>query len=204
MERVRVAVLISGRGSNLQALIDAARQPSYPVEIALVLSNKPDVQGLVRARSASLATSVVSHREFADKAAFEKAMQEKLEAAKIQLIALAGFMRVLSADFVQRWQGRLINIHPSLLPAFPGLDTHRRALEAGVKIAGCTVHHVTAELDAGPIVGQAAVPVLPEDTEASLASRVLAAEHLLYPKCLALVAQGKSGAATEGLLINPK
>lgn len=203
MERVRAAVLISGRGSNLQALIDAARQPAYPVDIALVLSNKPDAQGLVRARSAGLATSVVSHRDFADKAAFEKALQEKLEAAKIQLIALAGFMRVLSADFVQRWQGRLINIHPSLLPAFPGLDTHRRALEAGVKIAGCTVHHVTAELDAGPIVGQAAVPVLPDDSEASLASRVLAAEHLLYPKCLALVAEGQKGQSADGLLINP-
>ena len=187
---MKVAVLISGRGSNLAALIEAARAQGYPAEIALVLSNEPAAGGLARATEAGIATAVVGHRDHAGKAAFEAALEQRLRAAGIELVALAGFMRVLSPDFVARWQGRLVNIHPSLLPAFPGLDTHARALAAGVRLAGCTVHFVSAEVDGGPIIGQAAVPVLADDVEATLAARVLAAEHRLYPACLALVATG--------------
>jgi len=211
--RLKVAVLISGRGSNLAALIAAARAPGYPAEIALVLSNEPTAGGLARAAEAGIATAVVGHRDHAGKTAFEAALEARLRAAGVELVALAGFMRVLSADFVQRWQGRLINIHPSLLPAFPGLDTHARALAAGVRLAGCTVHFVSAEVDGGPIIGQAAVPVLADDTEAALAARVLAAEHRLYPACLALVAAGRialeagqirwQADAAGGLLLNP-
>jgi len=213
MGRLKVAVLISGRGSNLAALIQATRAPDHPAELALVLSNEPAAAGLARAAEAGIATAVVSHRGHAGKAAFEAALERRLEAAGIGLVALAGFMRVLSADFAARWQGRLINIHPSLLPAFPGLDTHARALAAGVRLAGCTVHFVTAEVDGGPIIGQAAVPVRPDDTAESLAARVLGAEHRLYPACLAAVAAGRialeggrirwQAGAAEGLLLNP-
>jgi phosphoribosylglycinamide formyltransferase-1 len=213
--RLKAGVLISGRGSNLAALIEAARAPGYPAEIALVLSNEPAAGGLARAAAAGIATAVVSHREHAGKAAFEAALEQRLRAAGVELVALAGFMRVLSPGFVLRWQGRLINIHPSLLPAFPGLDTHARALEAGVRLAGCTVHFVSAEVDGGPIIGQAAVPVRPDDTAETLAARVLVAEHRLYPACLAAVAAGHivlaagrsrwqaAARAAEGLLLNP-
>lgn len=187
---MRTAVLVSGRGSNLAALVEAARQPDYPAEIALVLSNEPAAGALVRAAEAGIATAVVPHRG-RDKPAFEAALQAALEAHGIGLIALAGFMRVLSPAFVARWQGRLINIHPSLLPSFPGLDTHARALAAGVRLAGCTVHFVSAEVDGGAIIGQAAVPVHPGDSAETLAARVLAAEHRLYPACLAAVASGR-------------
>jgi formyltetrahydrofolate-dependent phosphoribosylglycinamide formyltransferase len=209
---MRTAVLISGRGSNLAALIEAARAPGFPARLALVLSNEPEAGGLDHAAAAGIATAVVPHRG-RSKAQFEAALQAALDAAGIELIALAGFMRVLSPGFVERWAGRMINIHPSLLPAFPGLDTHARALAAGVRLAGCTVHFVSAAVDGGAIIGQAAVPVRPDDTAASLAARVLAAEHRLYPACLALVAGGQvrldggrldwTAAPAEGLLANP-
>ena len=185
------AVLISGRGSNLQALIDAADAPDYPAEIVLVLSNRPEAKGLERAAAAGLPTRVVPHGDYPTRAAFEAALSETLSEAGAELVCLAGFMRVLTEAFVGRWQGRLVNIHPSLLPAFPGLDTHARALAAGVKLHGCSVHLVSAEVDQGPIIGQAAVPVLPEDDEATLAARVLKAEHRLFPLCLGLLAEGR-------------
>ncbi len=187
----RVAVLISGRGSNLQALIEATRDPAHAAELVLVISNEPEAAGLSRAAASGIATDVVSHRDFAGRPDFEAALTARLESAGAEFVCLAGFMRVLTDGFVERWRDRLVNIHPSLLPAFPGLDTHARALEAGVKVHGCTVHFVRSEVDAGPIIGQAAVPVLPDDTPASLAERVLAAEHRLYPRCLDLVADGR-------------
>ena len=193
----RVAVLISGRGSNLGALLEA-EQGGAPYEIACVLSNRPEAAGLARAREAGKEALSLDHRVFGqDRQAFEEALDGLLRQREIELIALAGFMRVLTPWFVARWAGRLINIHPSLLPLFPGLDTHARALAAGVKLHGCSVHYVTPEVDAGPIIAQAAVPVLPEDTPESLAARVLRAEHVLYPNALALVAQG-TGAEVRG------
>lgn len=213
--RKRVAVLISGRGSNMAALIEAARDPGYPAEIQLVVSNRPDAEGLVRARSAGIATTVVDHRSYgADRQAFERALQSVLEKARIELVCLAGFMRLLTPWFVELWKGRMLNIHPSLLPAFRGLDTHARALEAGVRIHGATVHFVAAEMDAGPIVAQAAVPVVDGDGPQSLAARVLAVEHRIYPLALKLVAEGRvrivgqrcliEGAATEhSVLVAP-
>ncbi|MGB8365997.1 MAG: phosphoribosylglycinamide formyltransferase [Rhizomicrobium sp.] len=212
--RQRTAVLISGRGSNLQALIDAAADPTYPADIALVLSNIADAQGLERARHAGIATATVSHRGFKAREAFDAAMDEKLRDAEIEIVCLAGFMRVLSASFVRRWQGRLLNIHPSLLPAFKGLDVHRQVLDAGVRISGCTVHFVVPELDSGPIIAQAAVPVLASDDEETLAARTLEAEHKLYPMALGLLAHGLvklEGAsavfaampANTGVLFNP-
>jgi phosphoribosylglycinamide formyltransferase-1 len=188
--RPRVAVLISGRGSNMAALLAAAAAPNYPAEIALVLANRPDAAGLATAAAAGVATAVVDHKRFAGKPAFEDALHAAIAGAGADLVCLAGFMRILSAGFVARWQGRLLNIHPSLLPSFPGLDTHARALAAGVRIHGCTVHFVDAEVDAGPIIAQAAGPVLGTDTAETLAARVLAAEHRLYPHALALVAAG--------------
>ena len=190
--RVRTAVLISGRGSNLAALLAAAADPTYPAEIALVLSNRADAAGLDRARAAGVATAVVESRGFkGDRAGFEAAMEAELARHGITLVALAGFMRVLTEGFVSRWQGRLINIHPSLLPSFRGLDTHARALAAGVRLHGCTVHLVSPGVDEGPILAQAAVPVLADDTEAALAARVLAEEHRLYPAALAWLAAGR-------------
>ncbi len=191
MARVKVGVLISGRGSNLGALIDAAKAPDYPAEIALVISNNPDAAGLARAAGAGIPTKIIDPQEFDDKARFDAALTQALEAAGVALVCLAGFMRVLSADFVRHWQDRAINIHPSLLPALPGLDTHARALSAGVKLHGCSVHVVREGVDEGPIIGQAAVPVLPGDTPEALAARVLAAEHRLYPACLRLLAEGR-------------
>jgi phosphoribosylglycinamide formyltransferase-1 len=189
--RKRVGVLVSGRGSNLQALLDAAADPAYPAEVALVVSNKPEAQGLARAERAGVATRVLQRRDFESREACDAAMTAALEAAGVGLVCLAGFMRLLSAGFVEHWRDRLINIHPSLLPLFPGLDTHARALAAGVKLHGCTVHFVRLEMDAGPIIGQAAVPVLPGDGEDTLAARVLEAEHRLYPHCLRLLASGR-------------
>jgi phosphoribosylglycinamide formyltransferase-1 len=212
MAKTKLAILISGRGSNMQALIDACAQPDFPAEIALVLSNRPDAGGLDRAKEAGLPTAVVDHAGYETREAFEAVMSDLIEAAGAQLVCLAGFMRLLTADFVNHWRDRLINIHPSLLPAFPGLHTHERAIEAGVKLHGCTVHFVRAEMDNGPIIGQAAVPVLSGDTPDALAARVLAAEHKLYPACVKLVASGKArvrgdivktDAKVDGLLINP-
>ncbi|ALK08863.1 phosphoribosylglycinamide formyltransferase [Blastochloris viridis] len=191
MARVRTAVLISGRGSNMAALIAAAKAPDFPAEIALVVSNKADAGGLALAAAAGVATKVVESRPFGkDRAAFEAALHAELEAAGVELVCLAGFMRVLTPWLVARWSGRMLNIHPALLPAFPGLDTHERALDAGVKIHGCTVHLVVPEVDAGPILAQAAVPVLPDDTSDTLSARVLAQEHVIYPAALARLARG--------------
>jgi phosphoribosylglycinamide formyltransferase-1 len=187
--RLRVAVLISGRGSNLQALIDACAARDFPAEIRLVLSNRADAAGLARANAACIATKVIPHREFATRSEFDAALDGALQAADIELVCLAGFMRLLGEDFVARWHDRLINIHPSLLPEFRGLDTHKRALAAGVPFAGCTVHYVRAAVDDGPIIVQRKVPVLPGDGEAALAARVLEAEHQAYPLALRLIAE---------------
>jgi phosphoribosylglycinamide formyltransferase 1 len=214
MRRRRVAVLISGRGSNMAALVEAAQAPDYPAEIALVISNRADAAGLEIAQAAGIVTSVVEHsRHGNDREAFERDVQDVLDAHDVELVCLAGFMRLLTPWFVRRWKGRLINIHPSLLPAFTGLDTHARALEAGVKVHGASVHFVTAELDGGPIIVQAAVPVLDTDTPDTLAARVLAAEHRIYPLALKLVAEERvrivagrcfiDGATAEGVLTVP-
>jgi phosphoribosylglycinamide formyltransferase-1 len=189
-ERARVAILISGRGSNMAALIEAARAPDFPAQIALVLANKRDAGGLELARQAGVATEVVESRDYAGREAFEAAMQQRLSAHRIELVCLAGFMRILSPPFVESWRGRMINIHPSLLPALRGLHTHERALAEGLSEHGCTVHFVESELDAGPIVAQARVAVLPGDDADALAARVLVEEHKLYPAALARVAAG--------------
>jgi phosphoribosylglycinamide formyltransferase 1 len=192
MIRKRVAVLISGRGSNMGALIGAANAAGYPAEIALVLSNRPDAAGLVTAKADGIETAVVDHTMFGkDRAAFEHAMQDVLERHKIELVCLAGFMRLLTPWLVDRWRGRMLNIHPALLPAFKGLDTHKRALEAGVKLHGATVHFVVSEMDSGPIVAQGALAVLDDDNEESLAARVIRIEHKLYVLALRLVAEGR-------------
>jgi phosphoribosylglycinamide formyltransferase 1 len=190
--RKRAAVLVSGRGANMTALIAAAKRADYPAEIALVLSNRPDAAALGRARDSGIPTAVVDHTLYGkDREAFERAVEAVLENHRIELVCLAGFMRLFTPWLVTRWTGRMLNIHPALLPAFRGLDTHERALEAGVKIHGATVHFVVPEVDCGPIVAQAAVPVLDSDTPETLADRVLAAELRLYPLALALVAAGK-------------
>ncbi len=191
MKRRRVAVLISGRGSNLQALLVATRDPDFPAGIELVISNRPEAVGLAFAAAAGVGVAVIAHRRFGgDRAAHEMAIDNALRAAGIEIVCLAGYMRLLTPFLVEAWAGRMLNIHPSLLPAFPGLDTHARALAAGVKLHGCTVHLVTHATDAGPILAQAAVPVLPDDTEPALAARVLAQEHLIYPLALRLLAGG--------------
>ncbi|MFC4171665.1 phosphoribosylglycinamide formyltransferase [Microvirga sp. GCM10011540] len=192
MSRRRVAILISGRGSNMASLMEAARAPDYPAEIALVLSNRPDAEGLERARAAGIETLAIDHKAHASRESFEQALDSALRERGIEFICLAGFMRVLTDWFVESWAGRMINIHPSLLPLFRGIHTHRRALEEGVLVHGCTVHFVVPELDAGPIVAQAAVPVVPGDTEESLAKRILVQEHLLYPKALDLICSGRA------------
>lgn len=190
MTRRRTAVLISGRGSNMVALLKAAATRDYPAEIVLVLSDKPDAAGLEKARTAGVTAEAVDRKQYASKPDFEAALQERLEAAGIELVCLAGFMRVLSADFVERWRDRLLNIHPSLLPSFRGIDTHQRALDAGVKLHGCTVHFVRPDVDAGPIIAQGAIPVLADDTAEKLAERLLPIEHQIYPMALRLVASG--------------
>jgi phosphoribosylglycinamide formyltransferase-1 len=190
MTRKRVAVLISGRGSNMASLIDAARDPAYPAEIALVLSNRPDAAGLARARAENIATAIVDHTLFGkDRGGFERAVQAALEQHRIDIVCLAGFMRLLTPWFVRQWEGRMINIHPALLPDFKGLNTHERALAAGVKEHGATVHFVVPEMDAGPIILQGKVDVRDSDTAETLAARVLAAEHRIYPQALRLVAE---------------
>jgi phosphoribosylglycinamide formyltransferase-1 len=192
MSRKRAAILISGRGSNMTALIEAAKADEYPAEIALVVSNRADAPGLERAREAGVATAVVDHAPFGDdRAAFERALDAKLREYRIELVCLAGFMRLLSPWFVVRWTGRILNIHPALLPQFKGLHTHRRALEAGVKRHGATVHFVMPEMDAGPIVAQESLAVHENDTEATLAARVLEIEHRIYPGALRALADGK-------------
>ncbi len=184
MRKYKTAVLISGNGSNLQALIDAAQAEDYPAHIALVISNRPDAYGLKRADAAGIAAKVITHGEFAMREAFDQAVHTALIENGIEFVCLAGFMRLLSPWFVWQWRNRLVNIHPSLLPAFKGQRALRDALHYGVKITGCTVHYVTAEMDSGPIIMQSAIPVFPKDTEESLGERMHAAEHLLYPQAL--------------------
>lgn len=191
MARKRVGVLISGGGSNLQALLDAAADPAYPAEIVLVISNRADAYGLERAARAGVTTDVIDHRGFPDRARFDAAIDAALRAAGCEIVCLAGFMRVFTPEFVEGWSGRMLNIHPSLLPSFKGLHVQRQALEAGVKIAGCTVHLVTPDLDDGPIIEQAAVPVLDSDDEASLSARILEQEHRIYPRALGALAGGR-------------
>jgi phosphoribosylglycinamide formyltransferase-1 len=193
MSKKRVAVLISGRGSNMMALIEAAKQQDYPAEIALVVSNRPDALGLPRAREAGIPTAVVDHRQYGeDREAFERALDAKLQAQRIDFVCLAGFMRLLTPWLVTRWSGRMLNIHPALLPQFKGLHTHRRAIEAGVKRHGATVHFVSLEMDCGPIILQDSTPVVAGETEDMLAKRVLEIEHRIYPQALRLVAEGRA------------
>ena len=207
MIRTRVGVLISGRGSNMAALIAAAKDPAYPAEIALVLSDNPDAVGLQLAREAGVEARAIDRRPFGkDREAHERELDRALHDAGVEYVALAGYMRLLTPWFIEAWPGRILNIHPSLLPLFPGVDTHRRALEAGVKLHGCTVHVVTEEVDAGPILGQAAVPVLPGDDEAALAARLLPVEHRLYPATLAAFVGHENGRAlpdAAAVLFNP-
>lgn len=214
MARLKLGVLISGRGSNLQALIEACKSPDYPAEIVLVVSNKPDAKGLEHAAAAGIATDVVEHGGYPDRETFDKAIHEKLAGAGVELVCLAGFMRLLSGWFVETWRDRVVNIHPSLLPAFKGIDAHAQAIASGVKLSGCTVHIVRPEMDAGPILVQAAVPVLPDDDEDSLAARILAMEHRCYPLAVRLLAEGRvridgdrtlidTGGTGDGALIFP-
>ena len=189
---MKIGVLISGRGSNLQSLIDAAALPGYPAEIALVISNIPGVYGLERAKAAGIPTRVVDHKAFDGKAPFEDALHAELSAAGVELVCLAGFMRLLTEGFVNRWHDKLINIHPSLLPSFKGLHTHERAIEAGARFGGCTVHFVRPAMDDGPIIVQAAVPIHAGDDADALAQRVLAEEHRIYPLAVKLIAEGRA------------
>ena len=192
MGAMKTAVLISGRGSNMVALVEAAAKPDYPAEIVLVLSDNPKAAGLAKARQAGIPAHAIDRSQYDSKAEFESAMQKRLDAADVELVCLAGFMRVLSADFVRRWHDRMLNIHPSILPAFRGIDTHQHVLDAGVRLHGCTVHFVSADVDSGPIVAQAAVPVLSGDSADTLSARLLPAEHHIYPMALRVVASGRA------------
>jgi len=191
MAKLKVGILISGRGSNMAALIGAAEASDYPAEIACVVSNRQDAGGLEIARRAGIPTTVISHRGYPDRESFDRDVSAALEKHGVELVALAGFMRIQSPWFPRHWAGRQINIHPSLLPAFPGLHVQQQALDAGVRVSGCTVHFVTAELDAGPIIAQAAVPILAGDTEATLSARILRQEHRLYPLVVRWLAEGR-------------
>lgn len=191
MEKKRVAILISGRGSNMRALIEAARNPDYPAEIACVLSNRPDAAGLDFAKAANITTEVVDHRQYSSRETFDDALHRELVRHNVDIICCAGFMRVMTPAILDHWRGRMLNIHPSLLPAYKGTHTHERAIADGAQVHGATVHFVTPELDSGPVIAQSAVPVLPNDTPRTLAARVLEVEHPLYVKALALVASGK-------------
>lgn len=201
MTKKRVAVLISGRGSNMAALVKAAERADFPAQIALVLSNRADAAGLAFAAERGIETVVLSHRDYADRLAFDAALDAQLRVTGIDIICLAGFMRLLTPWLVERWRDRMINVHPSLLPAFKGLDTHARALALGVRFHGCTVHFVRAEMDEGPIILQAAVPVEADDTPDTLAARVLVQEHVIYPKGLELLAAGRLTVADERVAI---
>ena len=214
MARLKLGVLISGRGSNLLALIEACKASDYPAEIVLVVSNKADAKGLEHADAAGIATTVVEHGGYPDRETFDKAVHEKLADAGVELVCLAGFMRLLSSWFVETWRDRVVNIHPSLLPAFKGIDAHAQTIATGVKLSGCTVHIVRPEMDAGPILVQAAVPVLPGDDEDTLAARILTVEHRCYPLAVRLIAEGRveiygertvidNGGIADGSLINP-
>ncbi len=202
MAGLRLGILISGRGSNLRALIDSCNAPGYPAEIALVIANRSGAEGLKYAAAAGIPTQVIDHTAFPDRAGFDNALDRALRQARVQLVCLAGFMRLLTPGFVEAWRDALVNIHPSLLPSFRGLHSHRQALAAGVRITGCTVHYVRAETDTGPIVAQAAVPVLAGDDEDSLALRVLGAEHRCYPEAVRLIAQGRVRLERERVFID--
>ena len=203
MTRTRLGILISGRGSNMEALLKAAQDSAWPCEPVLVLANNPDAGGLEKARGFGVKAVAVDHKMYGkDREAFERAMNEVLEGEGVELIALAGFMRVLTPWFVNQWAGRLINIHPALLPKYPGVDTHNRALAAGDRVHGCTVHQVTAGVDEGPVIGSAEVDVVAGDTEESLAARVLKAEHLLYPRCLAAVARKAGTRVRDDIVVD--
>jgi len=199
---LKLAVLISGSGSNLQALIDATVNPSFPAKIARVISNEPNAGGLKRAAEAGITTSVVPHQNFQERESFEAALNFEIHNAGASLVVLAGFMRLLTKRFVDEWRDNLINIHPSLLPAFKGLHTHSRALEAGVRFTGCTVHYVRPEMDDGPIIVQAAVPILPGDDKDSLAARVLEQEHIIYPLAVRLISEGRVRVEAERAIID--
>jgi phosphoribosylglycinamide formyltransferase-1 len=186
-----IVILISGRGSNMEAIVKACAAEAWPARIAAVVSNRPDAAGLAFAKARGIATAVVDHKAFAERTDFDSALAAEVQAYQPDLIVLAGFMRILSSEFVRRFEGRIVNVHPSLLPSFTGLHTHRRAIAAGCKLAGVTVHFVTAELDHGPIIAQAIVPVLPDDTEATLSVRVLAREHVLYPRAVRWIVEDR-------------
>ena len=200
--KIRTSILISGRGSNMMALVEAARAPLYPAEIAAVISNRPEAEGLKWAAEQGIPTIALDHKQFATRTAFEAKLHATLMEYRTELICCAGFMRMLTGGFIERWRDRQLNVHPSLLPAFPGLDTHARAVDAGVRIAGCTVHFMRLEMDSGPIVAQAAVPVHSGDTADELAARVLAAEHRIYPMALALVASGRARVVNEKVIVS--
>ena len=199
---LRVAVLLSGRGSNFQALIDACGAPDFPAEIIHVISNNPDAVGLLRAQDAGIGTSVLNHREYETREAFDTEVTRVLEDANAELVCLAGFMRILTEGFVSHWTDRLLNIHPSLLPSFKGLDAQQQALDAGVKLAGCSVHFVRPGVDEGPIIAQAAVPVLDDDDAKALSARILALEHRLYPRVVRLIAEGRVTVVDERVTIS--
>jgi phosphoribosylglycinamide formyltransferase-1 len=199
---VKIGVLISGRGSNLEALVGLCSEPGFRGKIALVISNRPKAPGLGVAEAAGIPTLTIDHKDYASRETFDAELDRALREAGIDLICNAGFMRILSDGFVEKWRDRQLNIHPSLLPAFKGLHVHQRALDAGVRITGCTVHYVRPEMDEGPIVAQAAVPVLPGDTAETLAARVLEAEHKLYPLALRLVVEGRARVVGEQVLID--
>ena len=211
--RKRIAILISGRGSNMAALIEAAGDPAYPAEIVGVISDRADARGLNAAAAFGIEAKAITRADHPTKAALDEALDAELTRLQADIVCLAGYMRLLTPAFTEKWAGRLINIHPSLLPLFKGLDTHARALESGMRIHGCTVHFVTAEMDGGPIIAQAAVPMLPGDDAETLAARVLAAEHQLYPLALRIVAEGRArmeggrtvlwGVSAEGALLSP-
>lgn len=198
---LNIAVLISGRGSNLQALIDATLQPNFPAKIVGVISNIPNAAGLDRAKAANIPAITINHKDFPSRETFEKALDSKLHEIGAQLVCLAGFMRLVTPWFVDQWKDRLINIHPSLLPAFPGLDTHQKAIDYGVKFAGCTVHFVRSEMDHGPIILQSVVPVEQNDTEEALAARVLGAEHKIYPEAVRLIAENRVNVINEKVFV---
>ncbi|MEN3791233.1 phosphoribosylglycinamide formyltransferase [Fulvimarina sp. MAC3] len=197
----RIVVLISGRGSNMSALIAACMNPSYPGRIVGVISNRPDAKGLDTARRYDIPASAIDHRDFASREDHEAALRSELDALKPDFICLAGYMRLLTPDFVRHFAGRMINIHPSLLPLFPGLDTHTRALQAGMRVHGCTVHYVTEGMDEGPIIAQAAIAIEPDDTPDALADRLLLAEHRLYPHALRLVLEGNARLSNGRVII---
>ena len=203
MQRRRVGILISGRGSNMQALVKAMKQPGFPAEPVVVIANRPEAEGLAWAQGQGIPTVAIDHKQYANRMAFEARLHQALLDAQVDLICNAGFMRMLTGGFVDRWRDKQLNIHPSLLPAFPGLDTHQRVLDQGCLITGCTVHFIRMEMDSGPIVAQAAVPVMPNDTADTLAARVLEAEHRLYPLALQLVASGTVTINGEHVVMSP-